>query len=43
MQQLETAFKKFNVIEEECKMFVACEAAQLNKVGAVPSPSYSNC
>merc|ERR1712038_1972129 len=32
MVQLENAFKKFRVEEDECKMFVACEAAQLSKV-----------
>lgn len=32
MQQLETAFKKFEVQAEECQMFIACEAAQTHKL-----------
>jgi len=38
MIQLENAFKKFRVEEEECKMFVACEAAQLSKVQKSRTP-----
>jgi len=32
MSQLEYAFKKYAVDNEECQMFVACEAAQLRKL-----------
>ncbi len=31
MEQLEHAFKKWEVTEAECQMFVACEAAQKEK------------
>ena len=31
MHNLEQAFKKYNVHEVECQMYVACEAAQLDR------------
>ena len=31
MAQLENAFKKYQVEEAECEMYIACEASQVNR------------
>ena len=31
MAQLEQAFKKYQVTEAECEMYIACEASQVNR------------
>jgi hypothetical protein len=31
LAQLENAFKKYQVTEAECEMYIACEASQVNR------------
>ena len=32
MAQLETAFKKYQVAEAECEMYIACESSQVHRI-----------
>ena len=32
MSQLEQAFKKYQVEEAECEMYIACEASQVQRI-----------